>query len=56
MAVDGPELIWHIEGLGEGHSSATVTKDAVYIGGTELENGFVIAWIIRAKSLEAGLW
>ncbi|WP_320018735.1 PQQ-binding-like beta-propeller repeat protein [Labilibaculum manganireducens] len=49
--VDGPELIWHIEGLGEGHSSATVTKDAVYIGGTELENGFVIALDHSGKEL-----
>ncbi|WP_461637808.1 outer membrane protein assembly factor BamB family protein [Labilibaculum euxinus] len=49
--VDGPELIWHIEGLGEGHSSAAVTKDAVYIGGTELENGFVIALDHSGKEL-----
>ncbi|PKQ64745.1 hypothetical protein BZG01_13780 [Labilibaculum manganireducens] len=49
--VDGPELIWHIEGLGEGHSSAAITKDAVYIGGTELENGFVIALDHSGKEL-----
>ncbi|MDM8160858.1 PQQ-binding-like beta-propeller repeat protein [Labilibaculum sp. K2S] len=49
--VDGPELLWHIEGLGEGHASAAVTKDFIYIGGTELENGFVIALDHSGKEL-----
>jgi len=39
----GPELLWHFDGLGAGHSSAAVTKDMVYISGTEGTNGFVLA-------------
>lgn len=30
---DGPKLLWEVSGFGKGHSSATVTKDAVYITG-----------------------
>lgn len=42
--VDGPELLWHFDGLGEGHTSAAVTEKLVYTSGTEGENGFVIAF------------
>ena len=30
----GPELLWRFEALGEGHSSAAVTDDAVFTAGT----------------------
>jgi outer membrane protein assembly factor BamB len=30
---NGPALLWHFEGLGEGHSSAAVAKDRVYTAG-----------------------
>jgi len=39
----GPDLLWHFNGLGEGHSSAAVTKDMVYISGANGTNGFIIA-------------
>ncbi len=40
---NGPELLWHFDGLGAGHASAAVTKNMVYTCGTEGTNGFVIA-------------
>ncbi len=49
--VDGPELLWHFDGLGEGHASAAVTEKMVYTSGTEGENGFVIALDYSGKTI-----
>ena len=38
-----PKLLWHFDGLGNGHSSAAVTKNFVYTSGTNADKGFVIA-------------
>jgi len=42
----GPKLLWHYDQLGDGHSSAAVTGNAIYITGTDAatEQGFVIAF------------
>ena len=41
---NGPKLLWHYDELGPGHASAAVTKDVIYMGGTNDDgNGFVIA-------------
>jgi len=39
----GPEMLWHFDGLGDGHASAAVTKDRIYTCGTLNGNGFVVA-------------
>lgn len=39
----GPEMLWHFDGLGDGHASAAVTKDMIYTCGTLEGNGFVVA-------------
>lgn len=31
---NGPKLLWHFDELGEGYSSATVTRNSIYISGT----------------------
>lgn len=49
--IDGPELLWHFDVLGEGHASAAVTEKNVYTAGTEGENGFVIALDHSGKTL-----
>lgn len=41
--VNGPELLWHFNQLGDGHASAAVTDELVYTAGTADGNGFVIA-------------
>lgn len=48
---DGPKLLWHYDKLGDGHSSAAVTKDKVFTCGTEGQNGFVIALDHDGKTL-----
>ncbi len=40
---DGPELLWHFDDLGDGHASAAVTSDRIYIGGTLNELGYIFA-------------
>lgn len=41
---EGPQLLWHFDKLGDGHASAAVTDKFIYTGGTEGDNGFVIAF------------
>lgn len=48
---EGPKLLWHYDGLGEGHASAAVTKDVIYTAGTEGDQGFVIALDHSGKEL-----
>lgn len=43
-AASGPELLWHFDDLGVGHASATIAEGKVFTGGTDGENGFVIAF------------
>ncbi|MFC2151716.1 PQQ-binding-like beta-propeller repeat protein [Bacteroidota bacterium] len=40
---NGPELLWHFDELGVGHSSAAVTSDKIFTCGTINGNGFVVA-------------
>ncbi len=40
----GPELVWYYEGIGDGHSSATVTEDAIYTSGMLDGMGHVFAF------------
>jgi len=40
---NGPKLLWHFDDLGDGHSSATVTNNAIYTSGMVGEKGFVYA-------------
>jgi len=37
----GPALLWHFDGLGEGHASATVTNDKIYTSGSLEGTGYV---------------
>jgi len=45
----GPALLWETSGIGKGHSSATVTKDAVYITGTKGEKDVLTAFTQDGK-------
>lgn len=47
----GPELLWHYNNLGAGHASATVTNNMVYTGGTEADQGFIIAFTLDGKQV-----
>ena len=37
----GPEIIWHFEGLGEGHSSPVIANDLIYISGMVEDTGYI---------------
>jgi len=41
---NGPELLWHFDGLGPGHGSVACANSLIYVGGVENEDGFVIAF------------
>lgn len=47
----GPQLLWHYDGLGVGHSSAAVTNDYVITAGTLSNTGFIIAFDHNGKEL-----
>jgi outer membrane protein assembly factor BamB len=39
----GPEIIWHFDGLGEGHSSPAFANDMIYLSGLEETTGYIYA-------------
>jgi len=40
----GPQLVWSVEGLGEGFSSPAVTSDRIYLTGMDKSEGFLFAY------------
>lgn len=48
---NGPKLLWHFDDLGDGHSSAAVAGEKVYITGMVGDKGFVYALDINGKLL-----
>ena len=46
---NGPTLLWHFEGLGEGHSSAAVTSDRIYTAGTLQGIGYLFCFDLAGK-------
>lgn len=47
----GPKLLWHFNGLGEGHTSAAVTAEGVYTTGMMGGKGYVFAFNHNGKLL-----
>ncbi len=41
---NGPKLIWHFDGLGEGHTSAAVTSEGVFTNGMIDRKGYVFSF------------
>jgi len=48
---NGPQLLWHYDGLGEGHASAAVTSDVVFTTGTLDAITYVFAFNHEGKLL-----
>jgi outer membrane protein assembly factor BamB len=46
---NGPSLLWHFEGLGEGFSSAAVTNDRIYLTGEIKTIGYVFCLSLDGK-------
>ncbi len=49
---DGPELLWHYDGLGEGHSSVAVASDKLYVTGMTDGKGTVYLFDLNGKLLQ----
>lgn len=47
----GPDLIWDTQGLGQGHSSAAVTDQKIYVTGMLKESGTLFAYDLDGKKL-----
>lgn len=47
--VDGPELLWHFDDLGEGHASAAIANDKIYTAGTIDEIGYIFALNLKGE-------
>ncbi len=47
--VDGPEILWSYEGLGQGHSSAAIADGFVYTAGMIEETGIIFKFDLKGK-------
>ncbi|MCL2511919.1 MAG: PQQ-like beta-propeller repeat protein [Bacteroidales bacterium] len=47
----GPELLWHYDGLGEGHSSVAVDADKIYITGMTGDVGYLYVFDLKGQLL-----
>jgi len=45
----GPKLLWSVDGLGEGYSSAAVTSNRVYLTGMTRGKGYLFAFDMNGK-------
>ena len=48
---NGPQLLWHYDGLGEGHSSVAIDADKVYVTGMTGSTGYVYVFDMNGKLL-----
>ncbi len=48
---DGPELLWHFDGLGQGFSSVSISSDKLYITGMTDDIGFLYVLDTQGKLL-----
>ncbi|KAA6348252.1 Outer membrane protein assembly factor BamB [termite gut metagenome] len=50
-AADGPQMLWHYDGLGEGHSSVAISADKIYLTGMTEGRGYIYAFDLNGKLL-----
>jgi len=48
---NGPELLWHFDGLGEGHSSVAIDADKIYVTGLTKSTGYLYVLDMNGKLL-----
>ena len=48
---EGPEIVWHFDGLGEGHSSPAIAHNRIYLSGMVDNMGYVYALDADGKLL-----
>ena len=47
----GPQLLWHYDGLGEGHSSVAIASDKMYVTGETEGKGYIYEFDLSGKLL-----
>jgi outer membrane protein assembly factor BamB len=50
-SANGPELLWHYDGLGEGHSSVAIDSEKIYITGLIEGKGYIYVFDMNGKLL-----
>jgi len=48
---DGPSMLWHYNGLGEGHSSVAIDSDKIYLTGMTDGKGYIYVFDLNGKLL-----
>ena len=48
---EGPELLWFVDGLGEGYSSVSVTDKAIYVTGREDSLEYLTAFDLKGNQI-----
>ncbi|MDR1897235.1 MAG: PQQ-like beta-propeller repeat protein [Prevotellaceae bacterium] len=48
---NGPEMLWHFNGLGEGHSSVAIANEKIYITGLTVDKGILYVFDLNGKLL-----
>lgn len=48
---NGPELLWHFDGLGEGHSSVAIDANKIYITGLTDKTGYIYVFDLNGNLL-----
>ena len=48
---NGPDMLWHFDGLGEGHSSVTIDSNKIYISGLVEGEGYIYVFDMNGKLL-----
>lgn len=48
---DGPAMLWHYNGVGEGHSSVAIDSDKIYLTGMSDSKGYIYVFDLNGKLL-----
>ncbi|MDR2814339.1 MAG: PQQ-binding-like beta-propeller repeat protein [Prevotellaceae bacterium] len=48
---EGPKMLWHYDGLGEGHSSVAISSGKIYVTGLTGDNGYIYAFDLQGNLL-----
>ncbi|MDR3252260.1 MAG: PQQ-binding-like beta-propeller repeat protein [Tannerella sp.] len=50
---DGPQLLWHYDGLGEGHTSTAIDGELIYITGLRDGDGYIYVFDLNGKQVKS---
>jgi outer membrane protein assembly factor BamB len=53
---EGPEMLWHFDSLGEGHSSVAVANNKIYVTGLIVDTGYLYVFDTGGKLLSKKIY